>query len=96
MSSNIAKRWSEGEGTSKFNNTKKVRRSGEGKQRLFPKPCMICKYSGATNIKYKKQFPRLLTLQTSADALVRFANIKEAEDISSKNESRKSSMNSPL
>ena len=56
---------------------------------------MICKYSGATNIKYKKQFPRLLTLQTSADALVRFANIKEAEDISSKNESRKSSMNSP-
>ena len=29
----------------------------------------------------KKQFPRLLTLQTSDDAIVRFANIKEDEDM---------------
>ena len=42
---------------------------------------MICKYRGAIKVKYKKQFPRLLTLQTSADAIVRFANVKEDEDM---------------
>ena len=42
---------------------------------------MICKHSGAIKIKYKKQFPRLLTLQASADAIVRFANIKDDEDM---------------
>ena len=42
---------------------------------------MICKYNGAIKIKYKKQFPSLLTLQTSGDAIVRFANIKEDEDM---------------
>ena len=42
---------------------------------------MICKYSGAIKVKYKKQFLRLLTLNTSADAIVRFANIKEDEEM---------------
>ena len=46
MSLNIAKRKSEGEGTSTYNNAKRVRRSGEGAKQLFPKQCMICKYSG--------------------------------------------------
>ena len=41
---------------------------------------MICKYSGAIKIKCKKQFPRLLALQTSADAIFSFSNIKEDED----------------
>ena len=74
---NIAKRKPEGEGTSTSNKTKKVRRSGGGAKQLFPKECTICKYSGAIKIKYKKQFPRLLTVQTSANVIVRFANIKE-------------------
>ena len=42
---------------------------------------MICNYSGAIRINYKKQFPGLLTLKTSADAIVRFANIKKDEDM---------------
>ena len=42
---------------------------------------MICKYSEAIKVKYKKQFLRLLTLNTSADAIVRFANIKEDEEM---------------
>ena len=58
-----------------------MRRSGEGAKQLFPKHCMICKHSGAIKVKCKKQFPCLLTLQTSADAIVRFANIKEDEDM---------------
>ena len=32
-------------------------------------------------IKYKKLFPRLLTLQTLADAIFRFTNIKEDRDM---------------
>ena len=40
-------------------------------------------YTGTVKIKYKKLFPRLLTLQTSADAVVRFTNIKEDRDIES-------------
>ena len=40
---------------------------------------MICKYSGAIKVKYMNQFSRLLTLQTSADVIVRFVNIKEDE-----------------
>ena len=75
MGLNIAKRKPEGEGTSMSNNAKRVRRSGESAKQLFPKYYMICK------VKYKKQFPRLLTLQTSDDAIVRFANLKEDEDI---------------
>ena len=81
MGLNITKRKSEGEGTSMSNIAKTVRRSGEGTKQLFPKHCMICKHSRAIKIKYKKQFPCLLTLQTSADALARFANIKEDEDM---------------
>ena len=77
----IAKRKSEGEATSPSNKTKKVRRSGGGAKQLFPKQCIICKYSGAIKIKYKKQFPRLLTVQTSANVIVRFANIKEHQYI---------------
>ena len=81
MRLNIAKRKSEGEGISTPNNIKRVRRSGEGAKQLFPKHCMICKHSGAIKVKNKKQFPRFLTLQISADAIVRFANMKEDEDM---------------
>ena len=81
MGLNIAKRKSEGEGTSISNNAKRVRRSGEGAKHLFPKHCMICKHSGTIKVKYRKQFPRLLTLLSSADAIVRFANIKEDADM---------------
>ena len=77
MSSNIAKGKSEGEGTSTLNNIKRVQRSMEGAKELFQKKWRIFIYSGAIKIKYKKLFPRLLTLQTSADAIVRFTNIKE-------------------
>ena len=76
MGLKIAKRKSEEEGTSLSTTAKRVRRSGEGAKQLFPKHCMICKHSGAIKVKYKKQFPRLLTLQTSIDAIVRFANIR--------------------
>ena len=76
MGLNIANRISEEEGTSSPNKAKRVRRSGEVAKQLFPKHCMICKHSGAIKVKYKKQFPRLLTLQTSIDAIVRFANIR--------------------
>ena len=44
MRSNIVKRRSEGEGTSKVNNTKRVQRSVEGAKKLFPKECKISKY----------------------------------------------------
>ena len=81
MGLNIAKKKSEGEGTPTFNNGKRMRRSGEGAKQLFPKDCMIYKHSGAINVKYKRQFPRFLTLQTSADPIVRFANIKEDENM---------------
>ena len=77
MRSNIVKRRSEGEGTSKVNNTKRVQRSVEGAKKLFPKECRISIYCGAIKVNYKKLFPRLLTLQTSADAIVRFTNINE-------------------
>ena len=76
-----AKRKSEAEGTSMSNTAKRVRRSGEGAKQLFPKHCLICKHSGAIKVKYKKQFSRLLTLQTSADAIFWFADIKEDEDM---------------
>ena len=58
------------------NKTKRVWRSGED-----AKPCMIYKYGGAIKVKYKKHFPYLLTIQTSADAIVRYSNIKEDEDM---------------
>ena len=77
MGLNIAKRNSEGEVTSTSNNAKRVRTSGEGVKQLYTKHCMICKHSGAIKVKYKKPFPRLITLQTSADAIFRFSNIKE-------------------
>ena len=81
MGLKIAKRKSEEEGTSLSTTAKRVRRSGEGAKQLFPKHCMICKHSGAIKVKNKKQFPRFLTLQISADAIVRFANMKEDEDM---------------
>ena len=77
MGLNIAKRKSEGEGKPTSNNTKRLRRSEEDAKQLSLKQWMICKYSGAINVKYKKQFPRSLTLQTSAVTIVKFANIKE-------------------
>ena len=83
MSSNIAKSKSEGEGTSTLNNTKRVQRSVEVAKQLFQKEWKISIYTGAVKIKYKKLFPYLLTLQTSADAVVRFTNIKEDRDIDS-------------
>ena len=72
----IGKRKSEGEGTSTLNNTKRVQRSVEGVKQLFQKEWRISVYTGAVKIKYKILFPYLLTLQTSADAVVRFTNIK--------------------
>ena len=77
----IAKRKSEGERTSTFNNAKRVQRSVEGAKQLFQNEWKNSIYGGAIKIKYKKLFPRLLTLQTSADAIVRFTNIKEDEVI---------------
>ena len=56
----------------------------EGAKQLFQKEWRIYIYSGAIKIKYKKLFPRLLTLQTSADAIVRFTNIKEDGGIQSR------------
>ena len=81
MSSNIARRKSEGEGTSTLSKTKRVQRSVECAKQFFPKECRISIYSGAIKIKYKKLFPRLLTLQTSPDAIVRFTNVKEDGEI---------------
>ena len=83
MSSKKARRKSEEEGTSTLNKTKRVQRSVECTKQFFPKECRISIYSGEIKIKYKKLFPRLLTLQTSADAIVRFTNIKEDGDIES-------------
>ena len=40
---------------------------------------MICKYNAAIKTKYKKQFPHLLILQTSVDAIVRFTNMKDED-----------------
>ena len=42
---------------------------------------MICKYNAAIKTKFKKQFPHLLILQTSVDAIVRFTNMKKDEDM---------------
>ena len=53
----------------------------EGTKQLFPKECRMFIYKGAVKIKYKKLFSRLLTLQTSAGAIVRFTNIKEDGDM---------------
>ena len=80
ISSNIAKRKSEGEGISTLSNTRRVQRSVEGAKQLFPKGCRIFIYSGPIKIKYKKLFPHLLLQQTSADAIVRFTNIKKDGD----------------
>ena len=80
ISSNIAKRKSEGEGISTLNNTRRVQRSVEGAKQLFPKEYRIFIYSGAIKIKYKKLFQHLLTQQTSADAILRFTNIKKDGD----------------
>ena len=60
---------------------KRVQRSVEGTKKLFPKECRISIYSGAIKIKYKNLFSRLLNLQTSADAIVRFTNMKEDGDM---------------
>ena len=45
MSSNIARRKTEGEGTSALNNTKRMQRSMDSAKRLFPKECRISIYS---------------------------------------------------
>ena len=55
----------------------------EGAKKLFQKEWKIYIYSGAIKSKYKKLFPGLLTLQTSAEAIVRFTNIKEDGEIES-------------
>ena len=81
MSSNITKRKSEWERTSMLNNTKRVQRSVEGAKQFFRKECRISIDSGAITIKYKKSFRCLLNLQTSADAIVTFSNIKEDGDM---------------
>ena len=47
ISSNIAKRKSEGEGKPTLNNTKRMQRSGEGAKQLFPIECRISIYSGS-------------------------------------------------
>ena len=65
---------------STLNNTRRVQRSVEGAKQLFPKGCRIFIYSGPIKIKYKKLFPHLLLQQTSADAIVRFTNIKKDGD----------------
>ena len=71
------------EGTSTLKNTKSVQRSVEGAKQLFQKEWGLYIYSGAIKIKYKKLFPRLWTLQTSAEAIVWFAKIKEHGEIES-------------
>ena len=81
MSSNIARRKSEREGTSTLNKTKTVHISGKGTKQLFPKECVVSLYSKAIKIKYNKLFRRLLTLQTSADAIVCFTNIEKDGDM---------------
>ena len=80
MSSNIVKRKSEREETPTLNSTMRVQRSVEGAKQLSPKECRIFIYSGTIKIKYKKLFLHSLTLQTSADAIVRFTNIKKDAD----------------
>ena len=81
MSSHMVKRKSQGKATSTLTNIKRVQRSGEDAKQLFPKECRISIYIWAIKIKYKKLFRRLLTLQTSVDAIVRLTNIKEGGDI---------------
>ena len=81
MSSSIANRTSDGEGTSTLSNIEREQRSVEGAKQLFPKECWISIWSGAIKIKYKKLFPCLLTMQTSPDVIVRFTNIKENGDM---------------
>ena len=66
-----------GTSTSTLNNAKRVQRSVECAKQLFPKERWISIYSGAIKVKCKKLFPSLLTLQTSADAIVRFTDIKK-------------------
>ena len=52
MSSNMAKRKPGREGTSMFNNTKRVQRSREGAEPLFPRESGISRYNGAMKYKY--------------------------------------------
>ena len=58
-----------------------MQRSLECAKQFFRKEHWISIYSGAIKIKYKKLFPLLLTQQTSADAIVRFTNVKEDRDM---------------
>ena len=81
MSSNIGKRKSEGEGTSMLNNTNRVQRSVECAKQFFWKEFWISVYSGAIKIKCNILLPCLLTLQTSADVIVRFTNVKKDRDM---------------
>ena len=77
MSSNIAEKKSEGEGTSTLNSTRTMKRSVKCAKQFFRKEYWISMYSGAIQIKYKKRLPRLLTLQTTVDAIVRFNNVRK-------------------
>ena len=77
MSSNIAEKKSEGEGTSTLNSTRTMKRSVKCAKQFFRKEYWISIYSGAIQIKYKKRLPRLLTLQTTVDAIVRFNNVRK-------------------
>ena len=65
------------------NSLRWVQRPVEGAKQLFQKEWGLYIYSGAIKIKYKKLFPRLWTLQTSAEAIVWFDNIKEHGEIES-------------
>ena len=77
MSSNIAEKKSEGEGTSTLNSTRRMKRSVKCAKQFFRKEYWISIYSGAIQIKYKKRLPRLLALQTTVDAIVRFNNVRK-------------------
>ena len=82
MSSNIPKRKSEGKEHQRWK-TPRVRKGQWKVQNNYFKKSGGFIHSGAINIKYNKFFPRLLTLQTLADAIVRFTNIKQDGEIES-------------
>ena len=82
MSSNIPKRKSEGKGHQRWKTPRVCKGQWKVQNNYFKKSGGFI-YSGAINIKYNKFFPCLLTLQTSADAIVRFTNIKQDGEIES-------------
>ena len=82
MSLNIAKRKSGGKEHQRWTTPRECKDQWKVQNNYFKKSGGFI-HSGAINIKYNKFFPCLLTLQTSADAIVRFTNIKEDGDIES-------------